>query len=66
MAAEICENAPLAVQGTKLVLNYSDEHTIAEGLDYVAQWNAARLRSNDMKEAMIAFMEKRKPVFSGS
>lgn len=66
MADEIAENAPLAVQGTKLVLNYSEEHTIAEGLDYVAQWNTSRLRSNDMKEAMTAFMEKRKPRFSGN
>jgi enoyl-CoA hydratase len=65
MADEIAENAPLAVQGTKLVLNYSDEHSVDEGLEYVAQWNASRLRSNDMKEAMIAFMEKRKPKFTG-
>ena len=65
MADEIAENAPLAVQGTKIVLNYSDEHSTQEGLEYVAQWNSSRLRSNDLKEAMTAFMEKRKPKFTG-
>jgi enoyl-CoA hydratase len=65
MADEIAENAPLAVQGTKLVLNYSDEHSTEEGLEYVAQWNASRLRSHDMKEAMTAFAEKRQPKFTG-
>jgi enoyl-CoA hydratase len=65
MADEIAENSPLAVQGTKLVLNYSDEHSTDEGLEYVAQWNASRLRSNDLHEAMAAFVEKRKPKFTG-
>jgi len=66
MADEIAENAPLAVQGTKRVLNYSDEHSVEEGLEYVAQWNASRLQSNDVREAITAFVEKRKPKFSGS
>lgn len=66
MAGEIVENAPLAVQGTKLVMNYSDEHTTEEGLEYVAQWNASRLRSNDLREAVAAFVEKRKPEFTGT
>jgi len=66
MAGEIAENAPLAVQGTKLVMNYSSEHTTQEGLEYVAQWNASRLRSHDLREAMAAFAEKRKPGFTGT
>ncbi|MGI9590808.1 MAG: crotonase/enoyl-CoA hydratase family protein, partial [Myxococcota bacterium] len=51
MAHEIAANAPLAVQGTKQVLNYSDEHSTEEGLEYVAQWNASRLHSHDLSEA---------------
>jgi enoyl-CoA hydratase len=65
LANEIAANAPLAVQGVKHVLQYSDEHTIEEGLDYVAQWNASRLYTNDLMEAVTAFMEKRDPVFKG-
>lgn len=65
MAAEIAANAPLAVQGTKQVLQYSDEHTTDEGLEYVAQWNASRLHSDDLKEAMAAFAARREPKFRG-
>ena len=66
MAAEIAANSPLAVMGTKAVLQYSEERTIEEGLEYVAQWNSAFLRSNDLMEAMQAFVEKRTPEFKGS
>jgi enoyl-CoA hydratase len=65
MAEEIADNAPLAVQGTKQVLNYSDEHTTEEGLEYVAQWNASRLYSDDLQEAIAAFAAKRPPKFRG-
>lgn len=65
LAAEIAANSPLAVQGAKVVLNYSDEHTTQEGLDFVADWNSTRLRSNDLTEALTAFMEKRTPTFTG-
>jgi enoyl-CoA hydratase len=65
MAREIAANAPLAVQGTKQVLNYSDEHDTEEGLEYVAQWNASRLHSHDLSEALAAFAARREPKFRG-
>lgn len=65
MAAEIAANSPLAVQGTKTVLSGGDGRTVAEGLDYVATWNAAFLASDDLAEAMAAFMEKRPATFTG-
>ena len=39
--------------------------TVAEGLDYVATWNAGMLASDDLTEAVTAFMEKRTPKFTG-
>ena len=66
MAAEIAANPPLAVQGTKAVLKASEDRTVAEGLDYVAAWNASQISSNDLMEAMSAFMEKRPATFEGN
>ncbi|TFH29364.1 MAG: hypothetical protein E4H00_07100 [Myxococcales bacterium] len=65
MADEIAANSPLAVQGVKAVLSYSEEHSVADGLEYVAQWNSSFVQSNDVVEAVTAFIEKRPPAFSG-
>jgi enoyl-CoA hydratase len=66
MAAEIAANSPLVVQGTKAVLQAADRTAIAEGLEYVAVWNAGFLQSDDLTEAFTAFMEKRPPKFTGN
>ena len=66
LAAEIAANPPLVVQGVKQVLRASEGHTVEEGLDYVAVWNSAFLASNDLVEAMTAFIEKREPRFTGT
>jgi enoyl-CoA hydratase len=65
LAAEIASNSPIAVQGTKAVLAANEGRTVAEGLDYVATWNAGMLASDDLIEAVTAFMEKRPPKFTG-
>jgi enoyl-CoA hydratase len=65
LALEIAQNSPLAVQGTKAVLAANDGRSVDEGLEFVARWNTMYLRSNDLREAMMAFMEKRPPVFNG-
>ncbi len=65
-AEAIAANSPLAVQGTKAVLRAGDGRTVDEALDYVALWNAAFLHSNDLGEAIAAFVERRPPGFTGS
>jgi enoyl-CoA hydratase len=65
MAGEIAALSPLAVQGTKAVLAANDGRTVAQGLDYVATWNAGMLASDDLAEAVRAFVEKRPPRFTG-
>ncbi|MBF6555637.1 MAG: crotonase/enoyl-CoA hydratase family protein [Acidimicrobiales bacterium] len=66
MAAEIAANSPLAVQGTKAVLRAGEGRSVEEGLEFVATWNAGFLASDDLTEAMTAFMEKRPAVFTGN
>lgn len=59
----IASKSPLAVRGTKEVMNYSRDHSVAEGLNYVATWNAAMLFSQDAVEAAMASMQKREANF---
>jgi len=65
MAREIARNPPLTVRGIKDVLAAGEGKSVGEGLEYVAAYNAAFLASEDLGEAMAAFMEKRKPVYKG-
>ncbi len=65
MAREIADNPPLTVRGIKDVLDFGAGKSVAEGLAYVAAHNAAFLASEDLGEALAAFMEKRAPRFSG-
>jgi enoyl-CoA hydratase/carnithine racemase len=65
MAEDISSLSPLAVQGIKDVANYSRDHGIHQGLEYVAQKNAALVPNDDMMEAVSAFLQKRKPQFRG-
>ncbi len=62
----IAANSPLAVQGTKQVLEFSKDATTAASLQFVATWNSAFLQSNDLQEAMTAFMQGRPPEFRGT
>ena len=65
LAQEIAANSPLVVRGVKRVLAYSVEHSVEEGLEYVAMHNSAFLLSDDLAEAMAAFVQKRAPTFKG-
>jgi enoyl-CoA hydratase len=65
MAARMAHNSPLAVQGTKQVLRYCEGKSVEDGLEYVATWNAGFLQSDDLREAMLAFLQKREAKFEG-
>ena len=64
MAVQIADNAELAVQGAKNVLNYGLDKSIEAGLQYVAVWNSSQLQSPDFSEAMQATAERRKAAFN--
>ncbi len=64
LATAIAAKSPLATHGLKEVMNYSRDHTIADGLKHVAGWNAAMLLSGDLEEAILAQRERRLPNFA--
>lgn len=66
LADQIAANSPLAVQGSKAVLRATQDMSLDQALDYVSVWNAAYLHSNDLREAVTAFLEKRPPEFDGT
>lgn len=63
IAQSIASKSPLSIRGTKAILNHSRDHSVADGLDYMATWNAAMLLSDDLMEAFQAKMQKRDAVF---
>ena len=63
IAAGIAAKSPLAIRGTKEMITYVRDHSVADGLNYIATWNAAMLLSDDLTEAMTAFFEKRPASF---
>ncbi|MBW1615934.1 MAG: enoyl-CoA hydratase/isomerase family protein [Deltaproteobacteria bacterium] len=64
-AEEIAANPPLAVRATKDVMNYSNGKSVEDGLKYVASICSNLIPSPDLYEAISAFMENRKPKFTG-
>ncbi len=63
IATEIAAKSPLAIRGTKEMITYARDHSVADSLNYVATWNAAMLMSVDLQEAMMASMQKKPPKF---
>jgi enoyl-CoA hydratase len=65
IAEIIAAKSPVSVRGTKHILLHTRDHSVADGLNYIATWNAAMLLSNDLQEAFTAKMEKREAKFEG-
>jgi enoyl-CoA hydratase len=59
----IASKSPLAVIGTKEVVNYARDHSVDESLNQIALWNAGMILSNDLMEAAKANAMKTDPVF---
>ena len=65
LAATIAAQPPLAVQGAKRAVEAAGRLTVAEGLVVEAEEQAVCQRSDDMREAITAFVEQRDPNYSG-
>jgi delta(3,5)-delta(2,4)-dienoyl-CoA isomerase len=80
LAKQIANKSPIAVQGTKAVINYSRDHSVEDGefdiifcgiqtddkigLDYISIWNASMLQTKDVTDALTSGLTKRTPKFA--
>ena len=62
-AREIASKSPLAVWGSKEMLLYARDHTVADSLDHIATWQTGMFQPGDMLEAFTAKGEGRDPQF---
>ena len=63
IAETIATKSPLSIRGTKRNIIFARDHSVAESLEFMANWNAAMFYSNDLMEAFKASMTKEKTVF---
>jgi len=63
LATDIARHSPMAVHGTKIMLNYSRDHSVQDSLNHMATWQSGMLQVPDVQEAMQAGAEKRTPKF---
>ena len=54
IARTIARRSPLAIRGTKEVLLYGRDHSVADGLRYIANWNAGMLSADDLTRSVMA------------
>lgn len=64
LAKEIASKSPIAVQTTKVSINYSRDHTVSESLRQIADVNMVMLQSEDIMKSVMATLSKEKPIFS--
>jgi enoyl-CoA hydratase len=65
LGAEISANGPLAVRHAKAAANRTLDVDLVSGLEFEADQFALLFATEDAREGMIAFGEKRKPAFEG-
>jgi len=65
VAQDLAKKPPVALQFAKDAVRKADEMTLAEGLEYERKLFYMLFATNDQKEGMRAFMEKRAPTFTG-
>jgi len=65
MAGKIKQNAPIALEMAKYAINYGSEIDLGSGLALESNCYAVTIPTKDRQEGLLAFREKRKPVYTG-
>ena len=65
IAGRIAVRSPLAIWGTKEMINFTRDHSVAYSLKYMAGWQSGMFQPRDMLEEFAAKGERRAPEFDG-
>ena len=63
IAGRIATRSPLAIWGTKEMINFTRDHSVADALKYMAGWQSGMFQPTDMLEEFAAKGERRDPSF---
>ncbi|KAG9050985.1 hypothetical protein FS837_000650 [Tulasnella sp. UAMH 9824] len=63
VARIISTKSPIAIMGSKHLLNHARDNSVRNSLEYTATWNSLMLQANDTADAFAAFKGKKPPVF---
>jgi len=63
VARLLAEKSPIAVQGTKELLNHARDNKLADSLRYTGVWNSVALQTTDVERAMLSGLKKTRPTF---
>jgi enoyl-CoA hydratase len=63
IATEIASKSPLAVWGSKEMLTYARDHSVADSLNHIATWQTGMFQPSDMIESFTAKAEGRDPNY---
>ncbi|TVY87865.1 Delta(3,5)-Delta(2,4)-dienoyl-CoA isomerase, mitochondrial [Lachnellula willkommii] len=63
VAKLLAEKSPIAVQGTKELLNHARDNKLADSLRYTGVWNSAAVQTTDVERAMLSGLKKTRPTF---
>jgi delta(3,5)-delta(2,4)-dienoyl-CoA isomerase len=64
LAEEIASKSPVAVEGSKLALNYARNHSVEDSLEWMLTWNQSQLQTEDLVRNAMARSSKSTPQFS--
>ena len=64
IANEVASNSPAAVYGCKRVIDFSRDHTIDEGLEWINMWNASMLSQSELMEGFQSYKSKKEGNFA--
>ncbi|TAQ90070.1 hypothetical protein B7494_g1617 [Chlorociboria aeruginascens] len=63
IAESLASKSPVAVQGTKELLNHARDNSVADNLRYTSVWNMSMIQASDTERALLSGIKKTRPTF---